>query len=287
MNEIEQFKNALATKSTEFVSVLGDEAKWRRFCATAVVLVGKNPKWLDSQHDRASLFQACMHAAESGLSLDPNLGHLYFVPRWDSHLKKNKICFQLGYKGLLKLAYQSGDVGAFSAECVFQGDEFDYCMGTQGFIRHKPLHKSNVLTHVWAMAKMKSGAEAFVVLPKEEIDKARKFAQADHIWKAFYTDMCKKTALRRLCKLLHLCTELQRAIGVEEEAEGKFVADSRPRNAQESLLELAHQRSGGGVEKSESNGPVPSPPKLDTTDNGELAPPSDDLGFPEDQIPEE
>jgi recombination protein RecT len=280
-NEIELFKNALKTKQSEFVAVLGDEAKWRRFCATAVMLVGKNPKWLDSQHDRASLFQSCMHAAESGLSLDPNLGHVYFVPRWNKHLGKNQVCFQLGYKGLLKLAYQSGDVASFAAECVFKGDEFDYQFGTRAYLQHKPLHRSNELTHVWAMARLKTGQDSFVVLPKEEIAKAQKFSQSDYIWKSFYIDMCKKTALRRLCKLLHLCTELQRAIGIEEEVEGQYANESRPQNAQESLLDLAKQRkSDGGVAES---APALSPP----IQEAECAPPSDDLSFNEALIPED
>jgi recombination protein RecT len=284
---LDAFRQALGKREAEFIAVLGDEVKWRRFCTTAVVLVGKNPKWLDNTHDRASLFQCCMHAAESGLSLDPNLGHVYFVPRWNKHLGKNTICFQMGYKGLLKLAYQSGDVASFSAECVYKDDDFDFALGTGGFVKHRPAFRGGEITHVWAMAKLKAGGEVFVVLPKAEIDKARKCSQSDAIWNAFYQDMCRKTALRRLCKLLHLCTELQRAIGVEEFYEGLAARAARPVDAKESLLALAHEKTGGGVVESEM--PKPNLPPENGTGKSEDAPPpeSDELDFDENLIPPE
>jgi recombination protein RecT len=293
-NELELFRCSLEAKADNFAAVIGTEAETKRFIQSAIAVVGAHPEWLGSEYDRASLFTSCMHAAQSTLSLDPNLGHVYFVPRRNKKTGKKHIQFQAGYKGLLALAYKSGQVDSFQAEVVREGDAFDFELGTQGFIHHKPAFKNGNVTHVWAQAHTKAGGDVFVVIPVSEVDKARKFSDSGSSdfspWAKHYDEMARKTALRRLAKLLNLCVELQRVVGIEEQNETEWHRDNAPKGAAESIKERllknvtaepaaseqsAHLHDGG------TNGKVAGESRSLITDQQQ-----DDLSFDDKLIPD-
>jgi recombination protein RecT len=294
MSNIEVFKDTMGKRESEFLSVLGNIDEWLAFKQTAITLIGAHPEWLTPEYNQISLLQCCMYAAQTHLSLDPSLGHVYFVPRKKKGMKH--ICFQIGYKGMMKLAYQSGHVAGFSAEPVFEGDEFDYELGTNGFIRHKPKFKHDTqdkLLFAWARAILKPAGECFIVIPAKEVQKSRSLSDSSGSdfspWNRFYLPMVRKTAVRRLTPFLDLCVELHRAVGIEEQEEAEFLKDARPRNALEALgLPVATEpkspvdtvdagrRSGGPTDASGEPEPSTLPP-----------PAGDSLFFPEEHIPKE
>jgi len=299
MNAIESFKSTMDKRETEFMSVLGNIDEWLRFKQAAVVLVGAHPEWLTQEYDQISLLQSCMYAAQTRLSLDPNLGHVYFVPRKSKGLKR--ICFQIGYKGMMKLAYQSGTISSFNAEPVFDGDVFDYQLGSGAFVRHVPKFKYDTqdkLLFSWAIARSTKGGESMMVIPAKEVANARRLSEggaSDYSpWNRFYLSMVRKTAVRRLCPFLDLCVELQRAVGIEEHDEAQFLKDARPKNALEALglpaateptrpvdTVDAGRRSGGPTDASGDCGAT-EPNAVART----LPPPAgDSLFFPDERIP--
>jgi hypothetical protein len=72
-----------------------------------------------------------MSAAVLGLEVDGVTGQAYLIPF------AGKAQLVIGYKGFNTLAARSGIT--ITGAVVREGDEFDYELGSNGYVRHKPL----------------------------------------------------------------------------------------------------------------------------------------------------
>ncbi len=92
------------------------------------------------------------------MGLEPGVnGQGYLIPY-------NKNCtFVPGWKGLVDLVSRSGRATVWTG-AVYEGDEFDYMLGSNPYCNHKPMGEfdDNKLTHVYAIGKVK-GAEMPVI----------------------------------------------------------------------------------------------------------------------------
>lgn len=207
---------------------------------TRIVLtaVQRTPKLLECEPK--SFFGAVMACAALGLEPDGLLGQAYLIPF-------GRTCTLVpGYQGLMKLARQSGDIASIDAHPVRFGDLFEFRYGADPSIKHVPAErpfdpqtgwakdwKPGAITHFYAVAKMRDGSVAFVVMPTWEVDEIRDNSQgyqsaikfnrvADSPWTTDYDRMGCKTAIRRLCKYLPASVEdnrLHRAIAIDERAD--------------------------------------------------------------------
>ncbi len=189
------------------------------FARVVVTLCAKNPRLMDC--NMASLLGAVMQSAQLGLSPDPVLGEAWFVPF------KGVVTFIPGYKGLIKLAYQSEQVAKVAAHVVREGDAFDYEYGLREKLSHRPQSSPTAaLTHAYATMKIKGGDTNFLVMTREEIEAVRKRSPAVRAgkstpWDTDYEAMAQKSVLRRLCKIgpASVAPRLQRALALDEQAE--------------------------------------------------------------------
>lgn len=161
-----------------------------------------------------SVLGALMTCAQLGLEPGP-LGEAWLVPYKD-------VCtFIPGYRGLIKLAWQSEKLRHIDAHVVNDGDDFDYAYGLEPFLRHKPTRgKRGEITDVYACATFHGGGSAFVVLSVEDVEGFRNRSAAeragkDSPWKTDWDAMAKKTAIRQLAKFLPMSTGLSRALVAE------------------------------------------------------------------------
>jgi hypothetical protein len=72
------------------------------------------------------------------------------------------------------------------------------------------------------VAKLQGGGHQFEVLSIADVEKARASSRArgaDSPWATHWDEMAKKTAVRRLFKYLPVSIELQKAVGIDEQAE--------------------------------------------------------------------
>ena len=76
-----------------------------------------------------------MVASSLGLEFGP-LGHCYLVPY--KNKGRDEAQFQLGYKGKIDLAWRSGKLLSIAAREVCENDEFDYSLGGDASVTHKP-----------------------------------------------------------------------------------------------------------------------------------------------------
>ena len=85
-----------------------------------------------------SFLGAMMTAAQLGLEPNTPLGQAYLLPYWNSKANAYECQFQLGYKGLLDLAYRSGEISVIQAHVVYENDTFDYSFGLDPQLKHIP-----------------------------------------------------------------------------------------------------------------------------------------------------
>lgn len=188
-----------------------------RVCNTAVQ---KTPELLDC--DPRSLIGAIVQASQLGLEPDGTLGHAYLLPFNNRKTGKKECQFIPGYKGLIELTRRSGQISTIYAHCVYANDEFRYTLGLNPTLEHVPADgEPGDLIAVYAVARLRDGGVQFEVLRKREVDAVRAQSRAGNHgpWVTHYPEMAKKTALRRLCKLLPVSPELARAVALDEQAE--------------------------------------------------------------------
>jgi recombination protein RecT len=185
-----------------------------RMIRVVLTEVRKNPKLAEC--DRNSFLGAVVQAAQLGL--EPGLlGEAYLIPY-------GRECQLVpGYKGLLKLARQSGNIVSISARAVHEKDEFRYSYGLHEELHHVPTMDVDPgpITYVYAVARFKDGGHQMDVMSRAQIDAIRSQSKAGRSgpWVSHYDEMAKKTVLRRLCKMLPASTELARAVALDERAD--------------------------------------------------------------------
>lgn len=207
---IQQFKDELALRKGMFGSMLPQHVPLEKFSANILAAVTMTPALLSC--DRPSLFRSAMVAANLGLMVDPVLGHAYLIP-----YGKVVQCIP-GYKGLIHLARQSGEIASLYAHEVYENDTFDMELGTNKRIVHKPLltgKRGNLLGvyAAWSYSKAvdQSGKLAmdFEYMTLEEVNaiRDRSKAQTSGPWKTDYVQMARKTVIRRAAKYLPLSVQ--------------------------------------------------------------------------------
>lgn len=214
-------RDMLVRMQDQIAAALPKHMTPERMIRVALTACQRVPKLLDC--DPVSVVGAVVQAAELGLELSGPLGQAYLIPRWNSKTRRNEATFQVGYKGLLSLAYRSADVISFQTGVVRDADFFGYELGTNSHLLHKPaLRDRGEITHVYAVVKMRSGGALFEVMSAEDIEEhRRKYSQASDSgpWSTAWEEMARKTVARRLAKWAPLSVECQTAAALDEYGE--------------------------------------------------------------------
>lgn len=223
---IDQFRAELELRKSTFSGMLPQHVPVEKFTANLLAAVVMTPKLLEC--DRGSLFRSAMVAAQLGLMVDPVLGHAYLIP-YGSTVQ----CIP-GYKGLIHLARQSGEIASLYAHEVYENDVFDLELGTNKNIRHRPLLTGDRgemigVYAAWSYSKAidQSGKLAmdFEYMTAADIDAIRQRSKAGGTgpWKTDYVQMARKTVIRRASKYLPL--SVQRAAVLDNAYDTGAVVD--------------------------------------------------------------
>lgn len=188
-----------------------------------------------------SLVAGVMQSAQFGLSLDPMMGEAYLVPRWNKHIKQEVATFQLGYKGLRKLALQADeDIQDIYAQWVYERDVFEYTLGDDPkIVRHIPSEEDDPgkLRLAYAVAVWKDGYKRRHIMLGRDIrkirdnsdgyKKAERDGTKDSPWHENEQEMWRKTALRALCNQMQLSSEkFLEALSKDDEMSGSDVVQT-------------------------------------------------------------
>lgn len=225
----------METYKTEIQRALPKHMTADRMARIALTEFRKTPALMKC--DPATLFGAVIQCSQLGLEPGGTMGHAYLIPFENKKRGTTDVQFILGYRGMLDLARRSGQIVSISARDVCANDKFSYCYGIEETIEHVPAEgQRGELTHVYAVAKLKDGGVQFEVLTRAQIEDIRnnsqgyktavRFNRTDSPWIAHFTEMAKKTAIRRLFKYLPVSIEIQRAVAMDEAGEGGFSQDN-------------------------------------------------------------
>lgn len=211
-----------------------------RFTRMALSALNATPKLKECS--QMSFLGALMNAAQLGLEPNTPLGQAYLIPYRN---KGQMECqFQIGYKGLIDMVYRNEDIQTVQSQCVYENDAFEYELGLEPKLVHKPALKDRGdLILVYALWKSKNGGYGFEVMSKEDIDAhARKFSQSFGSsyspWKTNYEEMAKKTVIKKCLKYAPLKSDFVRAVSNDETIKSELDVDmSEIRNEQDIVVD--------------------------------------------------
>lgn len=192
-----------------------------RFTRIALSAVSGNPKLQSC--DPASFLAAMMSAAQLGLEPNTQLGQAYLIPYG------NRCEFQIGYKGLIDLAWRSGEIADIQAEVVKSNDTWEYELGLNPKLRHVPADGDRGdPVRYYAVIRLQNGGTISAVMSKDEIvAHGRKFSKTynNGPWATSFDEMAKKTVLKRALKMAPLKSEFVKAQILDETVKTEIAAD--------------------------------------------------------------
>lgn len=185
--------------------------------------------------DPISVARAVVESAQMGLEPTGAIGGAHLVPFYNSKSGHKEVQLIIDYRGYIQLARRSGEVSKVWARTVREKDEFVVDAGTDDTLHHRPYlgqdDPGNV-THVYAVIRYRDGSQQFDWDTRAWVESIRKRSKSGDKgpWVTDWSEMAKKSILRRLLKTAPLSVEARRAIEMEEqeEAEASQQRSGRP-----------------------------------------------------------
>lgn len=200
-------------------SALPPHVAREKFTRVALTTIAQAPDLL--QCSRPSLFRSIMSCAQIGLLPDAVLGEAYIVPY--KQKDGTKIAqLQIGYKGLLKLARQSGQISTVETGIIASNDHFEWEMGlTPKFVIKPVLGDRGDPVAVYAIIRYKDGGFEYEVMTVDQVEQIRLRSPSRNspAWSDSWGEMARKTVLRRILKKAPLSTEILSHVAANEALE--------------------------------------------------------------------
>lgn len=210
----ESFRDQWTKQESEVAVALPPHIPVERFMRVVMTAVGGNADLMNA--DRRSLFESAMKAAQDGLLPDGRDGALVIFNAKvkeggrDTFIKKVQWMPMVG--GILKKIRNSGELLSLSAYVVYENDEFQYTLGDEETIVHRPCLDSNRgdAKLVYAIAKTKDGGIYREIMTLKDVEKVRAVSKTGKFgpWADWWDEMAKKTVIRRLAKRLPMSSDL-------------------------------------------------------------------------------
>jgi len=183
----------------QFARALPKHLSPERFQRIAITALTRTPKLQECTP--ASLMKCLLDLSAMGLEPDGRRAHL--IPYGQ------ECTLIIDYKGLVELIRRSGDVVSIRSETVCERDDFTW---ESGEVTHRINWRENrgAVQAVYAEAVMSSGEKQTAVMTIAEVNAIRERSRAGKggPWVTDFAEMAKKTAVRRLSKMLPLSSEI-------------------------------------------------------------------------------
>lgn len=258
----------------QMAGVIRNHLNPERMTRIALTELRKNP--LLAQCTPESFVASVIQCAALGLEPGGVLGHVYLVPFWNTQAGQYECQAMLGYRGMILLARNSGEVSTINVRAVYDCDSFEVTQGTTESIVHKPnftdpkFGNLKYLMAVYAVALLKDGATQHVIVSRLDIERAKMRSQTgkknNGPWASDYEAMALKTAIRRLFKTLPVSIDAVYAANLDEQRDEGTATEAEDVEFEEQAEEgatLAQNGAGtvpqldnkpGGVDPFETDG---------------------------------
>lgn len=181
-----------------------------RFARLILNEVRRNPKLADCTVE--SLLGVAMACAQTGL--EPGPTGLCYIIKYGK-----EATYQLGYKGMLNLCWNSAGIVGVASEVVREKDPvFEYDEGSDAYVKFQRRldGERGEPIAVFAALKTVGGGNIIRVMTTEEIEKHRKQyskdTRDDAAWVTAWDEQACKTVLKKAAKRAPVSTETQRAM---------------------------------------------------------------------------
>jgi recombination protein RecT len=180
---------------------------FNREAGFAIQILINNPFLMKCDPD--SVKHSIVNVALTGLTLNPALKYAYFVPRKSKD--GLKCILDISYIGMIKILTDAGAVKNVDAGVIYSNDKYDFRRGSDPYFKHQPaLSNRGEKIGAYAIAFLRDGGFQFEILGREEIEKIRATSESYKNeegrkyspWETWEDEMWKKSALKRLFKLL-------------------------------------------------------------------------------------
>jgi recombination protein RecT len=170
-----------------------------------------------------SILRSVLDAASLGLEPSGGaLGQAYLVPFKNNKIGKYEAQLIVGYRGLITLARRSGHVSGVEAHVVHENDVFIVEYGLNPVLVHKPKITGDrgKIIAVHCLALLSDGARQVEVMTIGDVEDVRKRSRASNNgpWVTDYSEMVRKTVVRRAAKYWPLSIEIARAFDLDDVA---------------------------------------------------------------------
>lgn len=254
-----------------------------RYISACLTALAVTPKLM--QCSTSSVLKAFMESARFGLEPNSPLAEAHLVPYG------NKVEFLIAYRGMMKLAWNTGVVKSLDFDKVCENDHFVYKKGREITFEHTPnlLGDRGQVFAYYAVAELVNDGFALQVMSKDEIVKhgkhySRSFTSKSSPWQTDFDAMAFKTVIRQLCdKKLPKATTEQSILLNEASRIDTISGDD---NIYPDITEVAEEIvENPEVEKIVEKKPVKDiePPKTVDKKTGEI---KDEFEFPDLAEPE-
>ena len=243
----DEFTQSIAARSTL------SEKDIIRFARMFESALNKNPALL--RCTQKSIMITAQALAENNLSPIPAHGQAYLIPYGD------ECQLQIGWRGHIFMAINSGAAKSIRAGVVYEGDHFFYDNGVNVVFDHRPNmtadHSQENILCFYAIATLPNGEKIIEVMTKQDIDEIRrKFHKPSKRglpspWDTSYAEMGRKTVVKRICKYLPSTIRVLEAIALDNASECNLEKDITPREEAKSLSDRIKENLGTSLDVAE------------------------------------
>ncbi len=231
--KMETIRRYLESARGHIKDVLPKHMSAEKMVRVVSAAVSRNPLLLECTP--LSFVSAVITASQLGLEPVGPLQEAYLVPYKNGKTGQFEAQFMVGYRGLVKLARNSGEISGIEAHVVYEKDKFEVQFGTESKVVHVPCLEDDpgkrVAVYAVAYFKDPNARPQFEVMTPSQIEHIRSKSRAKDAgpWITDADEMWRKTAVKRLCKYLPLSVELATAIEMDNAAtvgEGPITIDA-------------------------------------------------------------
>lgn len=159
---------------------------------------------------KLSMINAFYKCCEYRLDPASSIGHAWLIPY------KGTVDLQIGYRGWLKLLFNSPLVANVYSYPVYENDEFYYELGMNPNIKHIPSKEPKELEKLiatYGVVKLKNGEAQIRVCFKDEIEESKAASRGSHKpdspWRNHYEAMAMVVPIRKMGKNLGLPLKIE------------------------------------------------------------------------------
>ncbi len=227
--------------------------RWAEESQFARQAIENNSRFLECARD--TIENSIINVAATGLTLNPAHGYAYLIPEYDNNRKGYGCQLRISFKGLMKIATDSGAIEWVNADVVKAGDVFRY-----NGKWNKPDHNiDNPFAEddrgksvgVYCVVKLRGSSDYMTELaPWSEVLKAKAAAKTQKVWEQWEDEMAKKFIIKRASKQWPKTEGTERlatAVAVVNEYEGSEALLDKMAQVSAYILDALHDETGPRV----------------------------------------